>query len=174
MHNSRTPRGRAESRSPAPRRTCPSEPSKASSNKPAGNTVYYATVTSDGRVFGVHFEDFPGCITVGDTLEEAIANAYDVLALHAGGMVADGDAIPAPSALARVRAQSEADAEPGETRQYVPVVLKGAAVERSPALRVNITLQESLLAAIDAWAAEHGETRSNMLAQAARERMARK
>ena len=49
--------------------------------------------------FGASFPDFPGCITVGQTLEEAHRMAAEALMLHIGGMVEDGDAIPEPSTL---------------------------------------------------------------------------
>ena len=176
MPTKSTGKSRAKSRSGATGRLSAPAPSNASSAETgtAGSLVYYATITADGEAFGVHFVDLPGCISAGDTFEDAVVNAYDALAMHTASMVADGDALPPPSTLADVRTLSEADAEPAETLQYVPVVSKGAVAGRSPAVRVNITLQESLLAAIDAWAAERGESRSNMLAQAARERMARK
>jgi len=36
----------------------------------------------------------PGCVTQGDTLDEAIANAREAIAAHVGGYVKDGDPIP--------------------------------------------------------------------------------
>ena len=47
--------------------------------------------------YGVNFPDFPGCITAGDTLEEARAMAVEALALHIEGMASSGLAIPKPS-----------------------------------------------------------------------------
>lgn len=48
---------------------------------------------------GVHvtFPDFPGCVTFGETEEEAIQSAREALALHLWGMEEDGDEIPRPS-----------------------------------------------------------------------------
>ena len=50
--------------------------------------------------FGVSFPDFPGCVTVGRTLEEARKFAAEALSLHIQGMMEDGEIIPEPSTLA--------------------------------------------------------------------------
>ncbi|MGI8554581.1 MAG: type II toxin-antitoxin system HicB family antitoxin [Dehalococcoidia bacterium] len=36
----------------------------------------------------------PGCITEGDSIDEALANAREAIALHIEGMAADGESIP--------------------------------------------------------------------------------
>ncbi len=36
----------------------------------------------------------PGCITQGETLEEAIAMAKDAIRLHVGSLIADGEPVP--------------------------------------------------------------------------------
>ena len=36
----------------------------------------------------------PGCITEGDTLEDALANAREAIRCHLEGLVADGEPIP--------------------------------------------------------------------------------
>lgn len=50
----------------------------------------------EGTCFGVMFPDFPGCISAGETLEEAFDNAREALALHAKGLRQEGKTIPAP------------------------------------------------------------------------------
>ncbi len=58
---------------------------------------YIALVHKDeGTSYGVSFPDVPGCVSAGDTFEEAVANAGEALAGHFAAMRADGDAIPAP------------------------------------------------------------------------------
>jgi predicted RNase H-like HicB family nuclease len=58
---------------------------------------YIALVHKDeGTSYGVSFPDQPGCISAGDTFEEAVANAAEALAAHLTLMRADGDTIPAP------------------------------------------------------------------------------
>ncbi|MHB9026354.1 MAG: type II toxin-antitoxin system HicB family antitoxin [Armatimonadota bacterium] len=49
--------------------------------------------------YTVTFPDLPGCITEGDTEEEAFARATDALELHLFSMEQDHDDIPVPSAI---------------------------------------------------------------------------
>ena len=56
---------------------------------------YVALVHKDEATsYGVSFPDVPGCVSAGDTLDEALANAAEALAGHLALMRADGDAIP--------------------------------------------------------------------------------
>ena len=60
---------------------------------------YIALVHKDeGTSYGVSFPDLPGCISAGDTFEEAVANAAEALAAHLALIRADGDTIPAHEA----------------------------------------------------------------------------
>ncbi len=57
---------------------------------------YIALVHKDeGTSYGVSFPDVPGCVSAGDTFEEAVANAGEALAGHFAAMRADGESIPA-------------------------------------------------------------------------------
>ena len=49
-------------------------------------------ITSTG--YSAHCPDVPGCATVGNTVEEVLANMKNALELHFEGMSEDGDAIP--------------------------------------------------------------------------------
>ena len=65
---------------------------------------YIALVHKDKDTsYGVSFPDVPGCISAGDTFEEAIANAGEALAGHLAMMRADGDAIPQPQTIEALR-----------------------------------------------------------------------
>jgi predicted RNase H-like HicB family nuclease len=65
---------------------------------------YIALVHKDeGTSYGVSFPDVPGCISAGDTFEEAVANAAEALAGHLALMRADGDALPAPRSFEELR-----------------------------------------------------------------------
>lgn len=44
----------------------------------------------------------PGCISAGDTFEEAVANAGEALAGHFAMMRADGDESPAPRSFEKL------------------------------------------------------------------------
>ncbi|MBX9467475.1 MAG: type II toxin-antitoxin system HicB family antitoxin [Rhizobium sp.] len=113
--------------------------------------------------FGVSFPDFPGVVTAGTDLDDARHMAEEALAFHVEGMIEDGDAIPEPSSL-------EAIMSDPDNKDAVAVLIP----LRSPAkkaVRVNITLAEDLLRAIDSHAETHGLTRSGFLAQAAERQM---
>ncbi|MGH6925852.1 MAG: type II toxin-antitoxin system HicB family antitoxin [Propylenella sp.] len=69
---------------------------------------YIALVHKDeGTSYGVSFPDLPGCISAGDTFEEALANAAEALTGHLALMRADGDAIPKPRSIEAIKADPE-------------------------------------------------------------------
>jgi predicted RNase H-like HicB family nuclease len=69
---------------------------------------YIALVHKDeGTSYGVSFPDVPGCISAGDTFEEAVANAAEALAGHFAAMRADGEAIPTPRTFEQLRRERD-------------------------------------------------------------------
>lgn len=65
---------------------------------------YVALVHKDeGTSYGVSFPDVPGCVSAGETLDEALANAAEALAGHLALMRADGDKIPAARSSEAIR-----------------------------------------------------------------------
>ncbi len=111
--------------------------------------------------FGVDFPDFPGCITVGKTLEEAHKRASEALKFHIKGMLEDGDPIPEPNPLDDIMA------DPANAGA-VPFLVT---VPDTRSKRVNVTLPESELEAIDAYARRHNMSRSAFLLEAAKRAM---
>ena len=54
--------------------------------------------TQEGRTdYGVTVPSLPGCVSAGDTLEEAFANVHEAILGHLDVMVEDGQPIPEPS-----------------------------------------------------------------------------
>ena len=53
--------------------------------------------------FGVVVPDLPGCYSAGDTLDEAIANAEEAIAVWIDATLDSGKPIPPASALDRLR-----------------------------------------------------------------------
>lgn len=124
-------------------------------------TNYIALIHKDAdSEFGVSFPDLSGCVSVGATLEEARLNAEEALALHAEGLIEDGETLPQPSTL------DEVMADPANRDGAVIIVPLKTAQPRT--VRVNITLPETTLRDIDAYAESHGFTRSGLLARAAK------
>lgn len=125
--------------------------------------VYYVgIVTEENGAYGVHFPDLPGCVSAGDSLEEALDGAHEALALHVEGMQEDGEELPKASSPVAVRAE----ASDYLTLAPVPVV-----VEHGAAKRINITLNEGLIERIDRAAKAEGTNRSAYIASAARYRL---
>ena len=110
--------------------------------------------------YGVSFPDFPGVVTAGTDLDDARRMAEEALALHVEGMIEDGEAIPEPSSLETVMADSD-------NKDGVAVLIPLKA-ESKKSVRLNITLPEEVLKEIDAFAEAHGFTRSGFLALAAK------
>ena len=86
--------------------------------------------------FGVWFVDLPGCVSAGKSIAEALEGAHEALALHIAGMLEDGDEIPMAS---RPKLEKGSIAV-----SMVVVTLPGKKK------RVNVTIDEGVLAAIDA------------------------
>lgn len=85
---------------------------------------YIALVHKDeGSSYGVSFPDMPGCISPGDTLEEALSKAGEALAGHLKLMRDDGDAIPAPRTFDELKRSSEICADAADA--IVTVVRPG-------------------------------------------------
>lgn len=71
---------------------------------------HYLAIVEDegpGTVIGVWFPDLPGCFSAGDDVETALANAGEALALYAEELAATGRSLPAPRAVAELRADPE-------------------------------------------------------------------
>lgn len=126
-----------------------------------------AFIHEENGVFGASFADFPGCVTTDGTFDGVIARAAQALALHVAGMAEDGEGIPSLRSPAAIATDPTfAEEMSGAILVAVPFDAPGKVV------RVNITMDEALLAAVDRAAAKAGSSRSGFLADAARERIA--
>jgi predicted RNase H-like HicB family nuclease len=121
---------------------------------------YVALIHKDGDSdFGVSFPDFPGCVSAGSTIDEARIMGAEALAFHIEGMIEDGETIPRPSSL-------DAVMKIRENRDAVAVLIN--VDERDRTIRINVTIPESDLRAIDSYASNHGLSRSGLLLRAAK------
>ncbi|TXC68370.1 HicB family protein [Sphingorhabdus soli] len=117
---------------------------------------YPAMIENSETGFGVWFPDLSGCVSAGTTIDDALLAAREALALHISGMIEDGERIPSASKLPAQR-------DPAIVAvAMVPVTLPGRK------RRVNVSLDEGLLAAIDAVT----DNRSGFLERAARHELA--
>lgn len=125
--------------------------------------VIYPAVfeTDEAGGYGVTFPDLPGCVSEGDTLEEAYANVIEALELHLEGMHDQGEPLPPPSPL---------DAVEGDPESQVVAKMLVTATAPGRTQRINVTLDANLIAQIDA----ASSNRSAFLSEAARAELRRR
>jgi predicted RNase H-like HicB family nuclease len=118
--------------------------------------------------YGVVFPDLLGCTAMGDTIEEALANAAEAAVDWAAEVRKDGIEIPAPRSAAEVIADPETKeaTDEGAVLALVPLILDSG----RPA-KANLSIDSGLLDAIDEAAKRAGVTRSAFLAAAARSKI---
>lgn len=125
-------------------------------------TVYYPAIIERAQSgFSVFFPDLPGCTSAGDTVNQAVLNAEQALAGHLEVTDEHGDPVAEPSQLDAIERDPEVD-------EVARVLVR--AERPGKVLRLNITLDESLVAAIDKVA----KNRSGFLADAARHELERR
>ena len=117
------------------------------------------------RAFGVVVPDLPGCFSAGDTLDDALTNAREAILLHLEGLLDDGKALPAPTLIAQLKKKRSYR---GWTWAVVEVDVSELG---DKAARINITMPQRILRAVDAYARKQGETRSGFIARAALDAM---
>jgi predicted RNase H-like HicB family nuclease len=119
------------------------------------NIQYAAIIERGGDGFGVYFPDLAGCTSGGDTLEHAITNAGEALALHVAGMIEDGLALPAPTPLDKIVIELDVD-------MHALILIEAHQPARK--VRINVMMDAKLLEQIDSVASN----RSLFLSNAAR------
>jgi predicted RNase H-like HicB family nuclease len=122
----------------------------------------------DTHAFGVAVPDLPGCFSGGDTLDEAVENSREAIALWIETVLDDNGTVPAPGLLA-----DHVNNPDYRGWLWAIVEVDGSLIDdRSE--RVNISMPRRILSRIDRYAAAHGETRSGFLVNAALERIIQK
>jgi predicted RNase H-like HicB family nuclease len=122
-------------------------------------TVYYPAIierAADG--YSVFFPDLPGCTSAGVSIQEAAQNAEQALDGHLLVSAEHGDEVAFPSELDAI------DHDP-EVEEVARLLVRAERPGRS--VRLNITLDEGLVAAID----RVTPNRSGFLADAARAKL---
>ena len=57
---------------------------------------------ADDGGYGAWAPDLPGCVALGDTIEDAERQMREVIAFHLEGLREQGEPVPAPTAVAAV------------------------------------------------------------------------
>ncbi|MBE3071000.1 MAG: type II toxin-antitoxin system HicB family antitoxin [Planctomycetes bacterium] len=111
--------------------------------------------------YGVTVPDLPGCFTAGSTLDEALAMAREAVELHLEGLIEHGEAVPRPGAMEDHRHN------PDYKGGVWAVVSVSPADLRVKAKRINVSIPQRVLDAVDRFAKAENETRSGLLVKAA-------
>jgi predicted RNase H-like HicB family nuclease len=111
--------------------------------------------------YGVTVPDLPGCFSAGGTLDEAIAMAREAIELHLEGLIEEGLPIPRPGTIEQHRRNRD---YAGGTWAVVSVDTSKLPLKTK---RINITMPQRVLQAVDRQAEREGETRSGLLVRAA-------
>jgi predicted RNase H-like HicB family nuclease len=123
----------------------------------------YVHIGDERHAHGVIFPDFPGCFSAADRWEDLPAAIQEAVECHFGP---DGDAVPPPSELQAL--VTHPDYQDGGVWMLVDIDLSRIG---SRAVRLNVSLPESLVRRIDETAKARHMTRSGFLAEAARRAM---
>ena len=77
--------------------------------------IYPAIIHSEDGSYWIEFPDLEGCNTMGDTLEDTMANAQEALGLYLASLEEVGQSLPHPSSIS--------DIDTNEVTSYVCVDL---------------------------------------------------
>jgi len=127
-------------------------------------TRYYLGVAEPGpNNWAISFPNFPvGVFTVGDTFADLMAHASDALASAIEAMEEDGDPIPESySGNPELTGYDPAD-------YHDPHVVVVSVPVNARSVRINVTIEDGLLARLDHLAERSHANRSALLARGAR------
>ncbi len=120
---------------------------------------YPAIIERWASGFGVTFPDFPGCTGYGETVQEAALKAEETLAAQVAALDREKEPIPEPTALDEISFDAD-------IHEVARILVRTELTRR--VMRLNITLEEGVLARVDRAAKGLGMSRSGFLAEAAR------
>jgi len=114
---------------------------------------YIALFEENGKGgYGVVFPDFPGCISAGNTFEEAVRMAHEALSLH----TEEEKKLPKPRTLEQIKKTWEDWKEWEKDGNFIVVNISLLPFTMKNK-RVNIVLNEGLLTRIDSVAKNRSE-----------------
>jgi predicted RNase H-like HicB family nuclease len=62
---------------------------------------FLVIIEKGSQNYGAYSPDLPGCVAVGDTVEEVEKNMHEAIKMHIRGMIEDHEPIPIPQTTAR-------------------------------------------------------------------------
>lgn len=121
-----------------------------------------ALINKEHGVYGIHFPDYPGVVSGGESFQDAVNRGANSLAFHLQGMAEDGDEIRLPPSQDEAFHAAFGEVSAGAMPAFIEIEFPGKAV------RVNISIEENLLSQVDSAARAQGMSRSAFLANAVR------
>lgn len=118
----------------------------------------------DDSAYGAYFPDLPGCFAAGDTEDKALENLRISLRMYAEDMAEDGNKLPSPRTVREVVAEPEVKESIWDGYGFIVLI---PLLHASKKRRVNVSLDPSLIAAVDEAARIAGTNRSDYLANVA-------
>jgi len=116
---------------------------------------YYAIFKHSKHAIEVEFPDLPGCVTFGNTLDEAMENATDVLAAWLAN--AEPQFVKEPSSFTKLSKRFK-------NEKLMPIALDERILESYEELqRINIIMPARLLKKVDEFRRRTGLKRSTLL-----------
>jgi len=111
---------------------------------------------ADKTGFSVIFPDLPGLVSAGDDYEETVKMAHEALASHIMFLREENEQIPEPGTLEQIQNTWEDWKEWEENYKFfvVPIALLPITTKSK---RINVTINEGLLAKIDMVAKNRSE-----------------
>jgi len=118
----------------------------------------------DDSCYGVTIPDLEGCISAGDTMDEAIRNAQDAISFHLEGLAEDGIYAPMATPIEILRKNPDYD-EASVSWAFIDMDVSAFLGKTEKA---TVTLPKSLIKKIDLIVASgKAKSRSSFLADAA-------
>jgi predicted RNase H-like HicB family nuclease len=117
----------------------------------------------DDSAYGAYFPDLIGCFAAGDTEDEALENLRISLRIYAEDFAEDGKKLPHARSIHELLKDTDVRhsvAKAAGIMVFVPLLVG------NKKRRVNVTLEPSLIAAVDEAAKFAGTNRSDYLASA--------
>ncbi len=122
---------------------------------------YVALFQEEKRGYSAEFPDFPGCVTCGDTLDEAVDHAHEALAAFVEDMAEQGRELPEPTPKKSLLALDEYAG-----RRAINIEVNG---DGSDFVTFELVMHAHLLQRIEKYSKRHGVSPADFLAVAARE-----
>jgi predicted RNase H-like HicB family nuclease len=129
---------------------------------------YLALIDGSDGGYGVVFPDLPGCVAMGNTVDEAIVLASEALGDWINTVEVGGNAVPTARTLKEFRSDPEIN-----EALHEGAALATISVVRSTGkpVRANLSLDGGVVIALDAAAERRGVTRSAMVEIIARQQL---